>query len=761
MSCLHCHEPTKKNEKFCCPGCATAYQIINKQGLSNYYQARALDSNKPSLKPEEHNHFEINDFVIENEAGNFELNLLVKGLHCAACIWLIETILGKENNVETARINYSTERLKLVWKGQKSQGTKLIKLVESLGYQLVPYSFNKSAEQDSKILLKYIAVSGFAAGNIMLLSVSLWSSSSAEMGIFTRQFLHFISALIALPTIIYAARPFFSSAFKALKAKRTNMDVPISLALVLATIISLVETFKAGEDTYFDSALMLIFFLLIGRFLDAKVKEKAKFNADELLAVFSGTARIKQGKKNIFIAINKLKPGMIALIAKGEKVPADGILESKNAEFDDHLISGETIPKNYSKGDMVYAGMINLHDQINVKITKNTHSSLISQILEIIEKAESEKSKYIGLAEVAAKFYTPIVHSLALFTFLLWFLWFNVGFNTAILYATAVLIITCPCALGLAVPTVQTLANSLLLKNGIILKSGKALEKLAHIRNIIFDKTGTLTVGKLSLISKSKKSNLQLAASLCTGSIHPIAKALSNSFTGEIIDVKTTEKPGIGLFAKWQGKNIFLGRDDKEENEISAKLTINDELKEQFIFSDSLRPDARNIISKLKNDYQLEMLSGDKEAVVKQTAKLLGIANYKSAQLPLDKLSRLEELDKNGHKTLMVGDGLNDIASQSAAYVSMAPATSIDLAQKNADLVFQGEKLEPVLVSLQIAKLANRLIKQNLWLAVIYNICVLPLAISGQVTPLIAAVAMSSSSIIVTLNSLRLKKWKS
>ena len=690
-------------------------------------------------------------------------------MHCASCIQLIENALTCEPDVIQSRVNMSTNRLSISWKGTAKRADELAKIVLDLGYKLTPFdSANEPpAMSEEKFLLRCMAISGFAMGNIMLISVGLWASSTEAMGVSTRDLFHWLSALIALPTIIYAGQPFFRSALTVLRQGKTNMDVPISLALVLASAMSLHETMFHGQHVYFDSAVMLCFFLLIGRYLDARAKGKARETAKELLGMLGGTATIltKCGHQKT-IPIRELKPDMTALVAMGEYIPGDGVITHGKSDIDMSMISGETLPIHTKVGDTVFAGTTNLSAPLTITISKASENSLLSDIVKLMEKAEQGQAHYVRLADKAARLYTPVVHTLGALTFFYWWLVAGMAWQPALLIAITVLIITCPCALGLAVPVVQVLASSKLMKQGILLKSGDALERLASIKTAAFDKTGTLTLGRPSFLHSTdvEQSDLKIATSLASHSKHPLSKALCDAYSETLCAVeKVNELPGKGLEGVVDGKQVRLGSrswcgdaDAEASNILELWLSVEGKAPICFQFVDSAKEDAARTVQQLTNEgLDLTILSGDRKEVVASLAKALNINKYQGELSPLDKCEHIEQLKKQGD-VLMVGDGLNDAPSLAAASVSMSPASAIDISQNTADIIFQGDKLESVFTAWETAKASTKLVKQNFALAVAYNIIAIPLAVMGHVTPLIAALAMSGSSLLVIGNSFRL-----
>jgi Cu2+-exporting ATPase len=695
----------------------------------------------------------------------------VEGIHCTGCIQKIESGLKADALIDSARVNFSSKRLYVDWHATKNYEEKIIEKLAALGFKAFVYDRKKleSLEHSTqKQLLLCLAVAGFAAGNIMLLSFALWGSSSEEMGAAMRGFFHLVSALIAVPSIAYAGRPFFRSAFKALMNKRTNMDVPISLALLLTVVMSLLETFRQGEHVYFDSAVMLLFFLLVGRYLDSKARARARGVANELVSVMEGNATVIDNGQKLVIGIRDIKPGMNVIVPKGERVPVNSALESTAALVDTSIITGESLPQHFDKGALLYAGAVNVGEPIVVKATHYAESSFVSDILSLMERAEQTRSRYVEIAERAARMYTPVVHLLAFSTFVLWGFYLEADWQSAMMVAVTVLIITCPCALGLAVPVVQVLAVGNLMKKNVLVKSGNALERLSSVDIVIFDKTGTLTFGqhKLSEQSSYTDQELKLAASLAAHSSHPLSRALSDTWKGPVHPLEVNETPGKGLEAMFEGKAVRLGsfnwcggKESCSQNsgDVSLWLGIEGRPMVSFDFEDMLREDSAAVIEEIKSlGLKVFMASGDTREKAVSVARALGIDEYKYEVSPEDKYNWLRALQGEGHKVLCVGDGLNDAPLLKGADCSMSPSSALEVTKGSADIVFTGQSLMPVAITIKTAIFAQKLVKQNFLMAVIYNCLAVPFAIAGLVTPLLAAISMSASSLVVTLNSYRL-----
>jgi Cu2+-exporting ATPase len=672
----------------------------------------------------------------------------------------------------------TTRRLTLTWRSNETDADTLTDSVNRLGYRLVPYDpalIGRESERREKKLLRAMAVAGFAAGNVMLLSVSVWAGQFQGMEPATRDLFHWISALIVLPAIAYAGVPFFRSALSVLAAGRVNMDVPISLAVVLAAAMSVYQTAAGAEHAYFDSAIALLFFLLVGRYLDTRARGRARSSAENLLALGAAAVTVieRSGRKRI-LPPSRVEPGMTALAATGERIPVDGEVVDGVSDIDTGLIDGESMPKPAAPGTRVFAGTLNLSAPLTLTVTAVGEDTLLAEIARLIEAAERERGRYVVLADRVARLYAPVVHGLALLTFGGWWLVLGATWQTALLNAIAVLIITCPCALALAVPVVQVIASGRLLRRGVLVKSGTAFERLAAVDTVVFDKTGTLTEGRPELVGgdRADEDAFAVATALATASKHPLARALVRAASDRNPTLPPfrgmREVAGRGLEADTAegvvrlGSRAFCGVDeDREASGPELWLVRPGAPPARFLFADRARTDATEVIAALKaRRLRLAILSGDRRPVVEAIAGDVDIDDWRAGCAPADKVRRLEALAGEGRRVLMVGDGLNDAPALAAAHVSMSPSTAVDVAQTAADAVFQGARLAPVVETLDIARRAGRLIKQNLVLAFLYNGITIPLAITGLVTPLFAAIAMSASSLVVIVNALRLNRGK-
>ncbi len=703
--------------------------------------------------------------------------------------------MKKLPGVTDARLNFTNRRLHVAWADGALEPARIIETLEANGYRghpFVPLRAEEEEAAEARRLTRYLAVAGFAAMNIMLLSVSVWSGN--DMTPETRDFFHWASALIALPAAAYAGQPFFRSAWRALRAHSLNMDVPITVGVTLALAMSVIETANHAKAAYFDSAIMLLFFLLVGRTLEHAMRRKTRAVAGNLAALKADTAHRFAGDEVVSVPVAALEAGDRLLVRPGERVPADGTVQSGHSEIDESLITGETAPRAVASGATVYAGSLNYSGALTLNVTAAGGAALIDEIERLLEKAAGAKSRTLRLADRAARVYAPMVHVTAALTAAGWLI-AGASLHDAIVTAIAVLIITCPCALSLAIPAVQVVASGALFKSGVIVNAGDAIERLAEADTVVFDKTGTLTLPEPRVVNAGAidADLLKMAARLALSSRHPLALALAREAISAKPFGNVTEQPGHGVRAVIGGVEARLGSAEfcglthnplipaqagiqSQNREISdvrpwvpacAGTNENGNGASQIYFAhgdkstrieiaQKLRPDAAEVVQALRGlGLDLHILSGDRDDAVAPVARDLGIAHWQGGLTPAEKIAFIEALKAEGRRVLMVGDGLNDAPALAAAHVSLSPVSAADLTQAQADAVFLGDRLKPVQEAVAVARRSRRLMTENLWFAAVYNAIAVPVAIAGLVTPLIAALAMSGSSITVTLNALR------
>lgn len=712
------------------------------------------------------------------DASAGRLLLSVPGAHCTACIATVESALAAVPGVRAVRLNLTQRRARI----DAAPGVGAAELVAALaraGYeaQELDESALGAAAGDpvGRDLLMRLAVAFFAMMNVMLLSVAVWSGAEGP----TRDVFHWISAAIALPTVAFSGQPFFRAAWAGLRAGRVVMDFPISLALVLASAISIYETAQSGEQAYFDAAVMLCFFLLIGRYLDHRTRALARSAAQELAALEVPRATVLEAGAERVRPIAEVRAGDRVLVRPGERLPVDGVVEEGASEIDRSLLTGESLPAAVGAGAGVAAGEVNLTGPLVLRVTAAGRDASLGRIAELVAVAEAARTRHKSLAERASRVYSPLVHALA-FSAFAWWLWASGGdIRLALNIAAAVLIITCPCALGLAVPAVVTAASGSLFRRGVLIKHGTALERLAEVDTVVLDKTGTLTMGtpEATNLAELPGEAVALAMALARGSAHPLARALAEAARARGIAPAQVdsvhEVPGHGVEGVWQGRRIRLGRAEwcgaPEMAETATHLAIGGSGDRDgdgggraqvhgFTFADRMRPGAAEAVAALgRAGMRVMLLSGDSAAVVSEMAARLGIAEWQAGALPEEKAARIEALAAGGARVLMVGDGLNDTAALARAHVSISPASALDAARVASDIVLLGQSLAPIADALRIARQARRRIVQNFAISGSYNVIAVPLALAGHATPLAAALAMSLSSITVSLNAIRLR----
>ncbi|WP_162138094.1 heavy metal translocating P-type ATPase metal-binding domain-containing protein [Pararhodospirillum photometricum] len=808
-ACLHCGQPVPPGSAggpdYCCAGCQAARALIEGSGLGGYYERRCLDPTARPLTPDplEIPGFEGHLRLEPRPDGTAEasLALMIEGLQCAACVWLIEHLLARQPEVLWARLNMTTRRLTLRFIPTPSDPLtataaleagadlgvgRILEPVWRIGYRLIPFDperLDRAEITQSRRLMRALAVAGFAAGNIMMLSAGVWSG--AGMGPLTRDLMHWLSALIAVPAVLYAVGPFARPALQALRAGHVTMDVPITLAVVLATAVSLAETAQGGEHAYFDAATMLLFFLLVGRVLENRARSRARRMAGQWLGLEAAALTVLDAEgRPVQRPPGKVRRGDIVLVATGERIGVDGTVLEGLSSIDASMLTGESLPQPVGPGSPVFAGTVNREGPLRLRTEALGPDTVLADIVRLMETATQGKARYVALADRVARLYGPGVHLLALATFFGWWQGAGAALSEAVMIATAVLIVTCPCALALAAPAVGVVACGRLLRRGILVKSPTALERLARIDHVVFDKTGTLTTGTPDLHPATPSlplgwdaADLLAAAAVAANSRHPLARALVRA-AGPVAPLAgVREHPGEGL--SWAGPlgQTHLGaRAFCLEAGDSVVLPAQDLLDPEeagppgpelwfarpgrplvrFVFEDRPRADARETIRALRRQGMgVEVLSGDRPAVVATIAQQVGLGVWWAGRSPADKAARLADLAADGHRVLMVGDGLNDAPALAGASVSMSPTTALDLARTVADIVFQGERLISVMEAWQVARQSEAVIRQNLAFSLVYNLALVPLAMLGEVTPLIAAALMSGSSLVVTLNALR------
>jgi Cu2+-exporting ATPase len=759
-ACAHCGAALAPGQgRFCCTGCEAAYGLVRGLGLDAFYRRREAADGvlRPETAPPA---FDAISLISEEADCVKSLDLMISGLTCGACVWLVEQALAAEPDVIKARVGFSTRRLDLRWRGATGRGNELIALLARLGFRVAPYTpacLRATEDAEGRALIRALGIAAFGAMNVMLVSIAVWVGD--DMGAHTREFMHWLAALIGLPTVLVAGMPFYRSAAAALRAGRVNMDMAVSLGVLATAGMSLVETFRNGPYTWFDGATALLALLLAGRVLDRAARRKARQAVAELLALQDGmVALLAADGTTRLVPAPSVEAGQCVQIAAGEALRLDGWAPAETL-LDTAAITGESLPRDFAAGAALPAGAVNMGAPFVLEVTAPARDGSLAAMARLLEAAEQSKGRFVSIADHAARLYVPIAHAIAAATFLLWWVGFGALWQEALVNSVCVLLITCPCGLAIAVPAVQVVANGALFKRGVLVASATALERLAEADCAVLDKTGTLTEGRPVLIPEGQDAAvLRAAAGMARASRHPLAKALLRACPEAPLVPGTNEIPGRGLEAGTArlGSPMFCDVAGISDGMVLVFRASADAAPVIFRFADRLRADAPQAVADLKAlGLPVELLSGDGPGAVGAAAMAAGIETWQADADPRAKAAYVGSLKAAGRKPLMVGDGINDAAALAAAHVAASPAGATDLAQTAADIVLQREGLAVLPDAIRIARRAQILVRQNIGFSLAYNVIALPAAIAGLVNPLSAALVMASSSLIVIGNALR------
>lgn len=681
------------------------------------------------------------------------------GTRCAGCVLKIERTLAALPGVALARGNATHHRMRLVWDSDRQSPESLTREIAALGYQAHRIVDTAVADREPSLLPR-LAVAGLGMMNIMLLSLSVWFGLATDMGEGTLQMFHWISAAIALPVAAYSGAVFHGPALRALRAGRMTMDTPITLGIWITLAASFWETLRGADEVYFDAAIALIFFLLIGRVLEQAMRRRSGNAAENLRELIDETATVLDpGGAMREVETEALKPGVVLLVKAGERVPADGRLLSDAASFDESALTGETLPRIAGHGAMVAAGAVLVEGPAKLCVTHVGEESQIGQMAQLIDDVTAHKGHLQQLSDRFARGYIPTVLGGGALGFGFWYFALGASFTDALMIAVAVLIVTCPCAAGLATPAVTSRAINLAMRAGLIIKSGLALERLGAVDHVVIDKTGTASQPLLSVDPSLDPAMLQDARRLAAGSHHPLARALLDGQPSRPLD-GLIEVPGQGVEAPdgaRLGNAAFVGLKPHAGSGPAICYRSATGQGVRIGFTELPRPDLPAILEELaERSIPVTLLSGDTEAAVQSFAQRSGIPHAVAAQSPAQKLEYVQALQDTGHTVLMIGDGINDSPSLAGADVSVSFAGASQIAQVSADVVLTTPKLSLIPKALILARKARRLIVQNLVFSTLYNVCAVPLALAGLLTPAVAAMLMSASSLVVLLNGARI-----
>ncbi|MBR0673473.1 heavy metal translocating P-type ATPase [Neoroseomonas soli] len=761
-ACAHCGAPLAAGQhRFCCTGCEGAHALVAGLGLDAFYRRRETEAG--ALRPEETAPgLDLAPFVTTDRDGTQRLELLLSGLTCGACVWLVEQALAAEPDVLSARASLTARQLTVTWRGEAARANDVVALLARLGFRAAPWSpacLRATEDAEGRELTLALGVAAFGSMNVMLVSVAVWVGW--DMGPALRHALHWLAAMIGLPVVLIAGMPFYRSAWTAIRAGRPSMDLAVSLGVLATTAMSLSETLRNGPYTWFDGATMLLALLLAGRVFDRAARRRARQSVAELLALQEGVvSRLLPDGRMEAVPAENIAAGDRVLVAAGERLRLDGVADA-DALLDAAATTGESVPRTFAAGDSLPAGAVNMGAAFAMMVTAAAKDGSLAAMARLLERAEQAKGRFVAIADRASRYYVPVVHAVAALTFLGWWGLLDAPWQVALVNAVCVLLITCPCALALAVPAVQVVAVGALFRRGVLVTSATALERLASADHAVLDKTGTLTEGRPVLVPEGQDAGtLRRAAGMARASRHPLAQALARACPDAALAEGVREVPGQGLLAGEArlGSPAFCGLGPSADG-MTMVFRDGDGAPVAFRFADRMRDDAPAAVAALNGlGLPAELLSGDGEGAVASLARRAGIPAWRSSADPVAKQARIEALKAEGRHPLMVGDGINDAAALAAAHVSASPAGATDLAQTAADLVLQREGLAALPAAIRVARRAQAIARQNIGLSLTYNVFAVPAAVGGLVTPLIAALVMAASSIVVVLNALRAGK---
>ncbi len=790
-SCFHCALPIPANcdirveigglqRPVCCPGCQAVATLIRDAGLENYYESRDTPDPgavRPADEAGEWQVFDREDMLnafATRDGDEVEATIYVGGMYCAACSWLIDAALRQLPGIVGADINPVTHRLRVTWRSSATALGRILATLADLGYKpqpLAPDSTERPERAEQRSALKRLLVASLGMMQVMMFAVALYSGEFQGIDADMERFLRLVSFLVTTPVVFYAARPFFAGAIRGLRARRPGMDVPVSIAIGSAYVASVYATFTDGPAVWYDSVTMFVFFLTVARYLEMRARHRSVDRSAALASLLPNTATrlAADGRRQVPVA--QLAAGDIALIRPGESFPADGSITAGRTSVDESMLTGESKPQPKAAGDAVMAGSVNIDGIIEMRVDVTGTDTTLGTIGRLSERARYARPAFVQLADRVASYIVVAILAIAAVVAISWYL---LDPDRAFVVTLSVLVVTCPCALALATPTAFAAAGSRLADLHLLVTSGNAIETLSRATHVVFDKTGTLTRGMPEVVRTvthdprfSERECLQIAAALEVVSTHPIARA----FTRHESDIAATSleaRVGAGVEGVIDGRHWQLGSaafvpgagsaapDDGASN---VFLATDGRIIATFTVADTLREDAGETLAMLREmGYQTSLVSGDGEVPVARAAASLSIGDAHFGCTPDDKLEYIHALQQRGDVVVMVGDGINDAPVLAGADASIAPSHAASLAQSSADVLMLGDALHPVVTLLRGARHTMRIVRQNLAWAIIYNLSAVPLAAVGFVPPWLAAIGMSTSSLVVVLNALRLSR---
>ena len=782
-ACYHCGQMVLRpgfetvvdaeTRAFCCAGCQAVSDMIHSAGMGRYYELRdAPEGFVPLEMTDQFVEFDQNfDTYAEIHDGVASTSIYVEGMYCTACSWLVEATLNASTAVESVSIDPLSHRVYVEWRVEQLSLGGLLGLLAAVGYAPRPLSLHagdRPEYEEQRTALKRLLVASLGMMQVMMFAIALYAGDAQGIDERMAHFLRLVSMVVATPVVFYSARPFFDAAIRGLMGLKPGMDLPVAIAIGLAYAGSVYSTFTRGDDVWFDSVVMFVFFLTLGRFIEMRARQRAVTVADALKPLLPDTAIVLDGNRQTTRAVASLKVGDLLLLRPGDHVPADAIIESGTTSVDESVLSGESKPQVRAAGDAIIAGSINLDTAVEARVSATGSATILGGIQRLSRTALHYRPAIVQMADRIASVFVLAILVVATGVAIAWSM---IDPERAFVVTLSVLVVTCPCALALATPAAFAAVNSKMASLKLLLKNSNSIEALARCTHVVFDKTGTLTIGRPAITSVHTLRDdvghddaLQVAAALEASSSHPIAAAFKETAT-PLRARHVRVLPGEGISGTIDGHSWMLGRDEDDEKIPTAGQAIRVVLRDErgpaarFVLEDAVRPDAFETLERLRAmGLTPSLLSGDASDAVEDVARSLGIDHWRARLSPADKLDAIQALQQSGARVLMVGDGINDAPVIAGADVSLAPAAAAEVTQTRADIVFLGDSLAPVAAAVTASRRTLSIVRQNLGWAIAYNIAAVPLAAAGMVPTWLAAIGMSASSLVVVFNALRLSR---
>ncbi len=796
INCTHCNlefsedvmiveESGDKKLYFCCKGCQGVYHLLNSEGLGSFYDKLGDTTLQPaSSKDGDIEKFDLEGFhkryVEELDDGLYSINLIIEGIHCSACVWLNEKVLHKREGIIEATINYTNNKAKIIFDPEMIKLSSIIETIRSIGYNGYPYDPKLQEERATKTRKDYysrILVGVFGTMNIMWLAIAHYAGYFTGIEQSFKDILNVAEFLLATPVLFYSGWVFFRGAYYGYKNRIVNMDILVASGALLSYVYSIYAMVSREGEVYFDSVVMIITFVLVGKYLEVLSKKHAVDTLDSIMgSTPTEVTLVDDGSKSL-VSIESVVVGDTIELKSGEKVVIDGVLVSGEGSFDESSLSGESEPIYKKEGDMILSGSIILDSVVRYRATKDASNSLMSSIVNLLEESITKKPKIEQLANSISGYFSTTILVIALFTFVGWYM---VGgeFEEALIVAISVVVIACPCALGLATPMSTLVGIGISAKSNILFKEASFLETMAKSDLLALDKTGTITEGRPSVVeARVEEFDYSLLYSLLLTSNHPISRGVARYMEERYESISTVALDSIksieakGIRASYSGMELVGGNGsfmssigievDMESENSLFMFAIDGRLVATFELTDTIRDGAKEAISEIKSlGIEVVMLTGDHPQSANRVAKEVGIDEVHSRLLPQDKASLIDKFHKEGHIVVMVGDGINDTVALSRSDIAIAMGSGADTAISVSDVVLIDDKPQSIYRAYRISKRTFRAIKENLGFSLLYNVVALPLAIAGFVNPLVAALSMSLSSLVVVANSMRIKRLR-